>query len=252
MRKILLSITSQQLVNYVEAILLVAVTTAILYVVGRDTLGEAVIALLYLVPVAWSANRWGQWPGMVAALTAALAFDYLFIPPFYTFVVGRLEGWLVLVIFMVVAIVVVGRIQDSLNKAHEAVFLYELTSGLSGQRTPEAVAHTAARQLQQWFQADLVKVVFLPERNSESVAAQEPMDGVGKGKPDRILALINSWGLVGEIHIWGGFQVELPAVESRFLRSFTYQIAQALDRTQQANHGNFGKEWTSPSSAQKR
>ena len=44
-------------------------------------------------------------------------FDYFFIPPFYTFAVGRLEGWLVLAIFLVVSIVVIGRIQSGLTKA---------------------------------------------------------------------------------------------------------------------------------------
>ena len=55
------------------AVLTVAVTTIPLFIIGRNTLGEAVIALLYLVPVAWSANRWGQLPGLSAALAAALA-----------------------------------------------------------------------------------------------------------------------------------------------------------------------------------
>ena len=67
--------------NSLLAVLTVAATTIPLFLIGRDTLGEAVIALLYLVPVTWSANRWGQLPGISAALTAALAFDFLFIPP---------------------------------------------------------------------------------------------------------------------------------------------------------------------------
>jgi len=57
-----------------------------------------------------------------AALTAALCFDFLFISP-YTFAVGSLEGWLVLVIFLAIAIVVIGSIQDSLSKAREATFM---------------------------------------------------------------------------------------------------------------------------------
>jgi K+-sensing histidine kinase KdpD len=233
MNKIRASLTPHLLTNCLLAVFSVAITTVILYLIGLDTLGEAVIALLYLVPVAWSANRWGQWPGIIAALAAALAFDFLFIPPFYTFAVGRLEGWLVLVIFLVVAILVVGRIQDSLTKAHEAVFLYELTSALASQRTPQAVAHTAAQQLQQLFQADLVQVVFQPGRNAESVASREPIDGMIKGKPEHVLPLLNSWGLVGEIQIWGGSQVELPSTDSRLLQAFATQVAQALDRTQQ-------------------
>src|SRR5512142_2219962 len=93
------------------AVLMVAVTTLIMFLIGRPVLGEAVIALLYLVPIGYSTTRWGQGPGICAAVMAALSFDFFFIPPFYTFTVGSVEGWLVLIIFMIVAILIVGRIQ---------------------------------------------------------------------------------------------------------------------------------------------
>ena len=228
------SFTPKLLPNSLLAVLMVTGTTVLLVLFGRDTLGEAVIALLYLVPVAWSANKWGQLPGISAALTAALAFDFLFIPPFYTFAVARLEGWLVLAIFLGVAILVVGRIQDSLSKAHEAVFMYELSSALTGLRTQEAVAHTVAKQIRQLFQASLVNVIFYPENRSLSIVASEPSDGLGKDRPDRVLPLLNSWGLVGEIQIWRGAIVDLPSDDSRLLQNFAAQTARALERTQQA------------------
>jgi K+-sensing histidine kinase KdpD len=242
-------VTPQLFAYIFLAILSVAVTTVVLFVIGRDTLGEAVIALLYLVPVSWSANRWGKWPGVLAALAAALAFDFLFIPPFYTFAVARLEGWLVLVIFLGVAIVVVGRIQASLTKAHEAVLLYELTSALLGQRTPQAVAHIAASQLQQLFQATWVKIFYQPGKGILSILACEPTDSEGKGRPDRVLPLLNSRGLAGEIQIWGSVHLELPSANSRLLQAFASQIAHALDLTQQADHEDLSNPLTSQLSA---
>jgi K+-sensing histidine kinase KdpD len=228
------SFTPKLLTNSLLAVLTVAATTIPLFLIGRATLGEAVVALLYLVPVVWSANKWGQLPGISAALTATLAFDFLFIPPFYTFTVARLEGWLVLAIFLGVAILVVGRIQDSLTKAREAVFMYELSSALTGLRTQEAVAHTVARQLQQLFQASLVNVIFYPENRSLSIVVSEPGDGMGKDRPDRVLPLLNSWGLVGEIQIWRGVFMDLPSEDSRLLQNFASQTARALERTQPA------------------
>jgi two-component system sensor histidine kinase KdpD len=232
MKKISLSNMARLLSMSFKAVLVVAATTVPLALIGRATLGEAVLALLYLVPVAWSANRWGQLPGISAALTAALVFDFLFIPPFYTFAVARLEGWLVLAIFLGVATVVVERIQASLSRAREAVFMYELSSALSNMRTPEAVAQTVARNLQQLFQAALVNVVFHPGDRSLSVVASEPADGLGKGRPDRVLALLNSWGLVGEIQMWSGLFTDLPAEDSHLLQNFASQTAQAFERTQ--------------------
>ena len=234
MKQTRFSLTLRYLGNSLLAVLTVAAATIPLALIGRNTLGEAVIALVYLVPVAWSANRWGQLPGISAALTAALAFDFLFIPPFYTFAVARLEGWLVLAIFLGVAILVVGRIQDSLTKAHEAVFMYELSSALTGLRTQEAVAHTVAKQLRQLFTASLVNVIFYPENRSLSIVASEPSDGLGKDRPDRVLPLLNSWGLVGEIQIWRGVYLDLPSEDSRLLQNFASQTARALERTQPA------------------
>jgi K+-sensing histidine kinase KdpD len=230
------SFTPKLLTNSLLAVLTVAAITIPLFLIGRDALGESVIALLYLVPVAWSANKWGQLPGISAALTAALAFDFLFIPPFFTFAVERLEGWLVLAIFLGVAILVVGRIQDSLSKAREAVFMYELSSALTGLRTPEAVAHTVAKQLEQLFQAALVNVIFYSEDRSPSVVASEPDDGTGKDHPDRVLPLLNSWGLAGEIQIWRGASLDLPSGDGRLLQNFASQTARALERTLQAEN----------------
>jgi K+-sensing histidine kinase KdpD len=221
------------LTNSLKAVLVVAATTLPLFLIGRAALGEGVIALLYLVPVTWSASRWGLVPGIAAALTATLCFDFLFIPPFYTFTVGSLEGWLVLAIFLGVAIVVVERIQASLSKAREAVFMYELSSVLTNQRTQDAVAHTVAGQIRQLFQATLVNVIFQGEKHSPSIVVSEPVHVTVQGRPDRILPIQNAMGLVGEIQIWRGATVELPAEDSRLLQNFASQTARALERTQQ-------------------
>jgi K+-sensing histidine kinase KdpD len=228
-----ISFTSRLFAKSMLAVMTVAATTIPLFLIGRATLGEAVIALLYLVPVAWSTNRWGQVPGISAALAATLAFNFLFIPPFFTFAIESLEGWLVLAIFLAVAILVVGRIQDSLTKAHEAVFMYELSSALTGLRTQTAIAHTVAREIQQLFQAALVNVIFYTHNNALEVVASEPVDGTGKTNPDRVLPVINSWGLAGEIQIWRGSLLDLPSVNGRLLQNFSSQIARALERAQQ-------------------
>jgi K+-sensing histidine kinase KdpD len=213
------------------AVLAVLATTIPLALIGRKTLGEAVIALLYLVPVAWSASRWGLLPGLSAALSAAMCFDFLFIPPFNTFAVGSLEGWLVLLIFLGVAVLVVERIQSSLIKAREAVFMYELSAALAGKRSQEAAARTVARQIRTLFQTARVNVSFRPEKDSQSIIIGEPKDASVEGQPDRAIPIENAWGLVGEILIWRGPYADLPADDSRILRNFAWQAAEALERT---------------------
>jgi K+-sensing histidine kinase KdpD len=230
MKKI--KLTPNMLTNGLKGMLTVIVITIPMWLIGRNVLGEAVISLLYLAPIAWSASKWGQASGVSAALTAALCFDFLFIPPFYTFAVGSLEGWLVLAIFFAIAIVVVGRIQDSLSKAREATFMYELSSALANVRTQDAVAHIVARYIRQLFQASLVNVTFQQSKQSPRIAGSEPLDGIEKGRPDRVLPILNAWGLVGEVQIWRGEFADLPTEDSHLLQNFASQAARALERTQ--------------------
>ena len=213
-----------------RGMLAVMVATVPMWLIGRNILGEAVIGLLYLAPIAWSASQWGQMAGVSAALTASLLFDFLFIPPFYTFVVGSLEGWLVLAIFLAIAIMVVGRIQDSLSKAREATFMYELSATLANARTQNAVAHAIARYIRQLFQASQVHVAFQQSKESPHIEAVEPQDKAAAGRPDRILPILNAWGLVGEIQIWRGEFSNLPTEESHLLQDFASQTAKAFER----------------------
>ncbi len=233
MRNNRLVFSTNILINCIIAFLSVAILTIVMILIGRDTLGEAVIALLYLVPVGWSAARWGQGAGVCAAVIAALAFDYFFIPPFYTFAVGRLEGWLVLAIFLVVSIVVIGRIQTGLTKAltseRESMFMYEMSSTLSGLRTQESVVRALANTMQLMFQAELVEVFIQPGKDAKSLFAATPSGVKANGFPDRILPILASPGLVGEIRIWRGFGW-LPAEGSRLLSNLSTQAAQALER----------------------
>lgn len=237
MAKTKITFPSELLVHCLSALLTVALTSIPLLLIGRATLGEAVIALVYLIPVSWSAARWGQVAGICAAFAAALTFDFFFIPPFLTFNVGSLEGWLVLAIFLGVAILVVGRIQIGLTRAHlserDALFMYELSNTLAGLRTQEAVVHALARHLQQTFNATLVEVCIQPGNSLQSTVARAPLDHLEADKPDRILPILAAPGLLGEIRIWRG-NGWLPEEDSRLLQNFTTQAIQALERARLA------------------
>src|SRR5512137_3089752 len=194
MGKTHLNLSVQLIEGSVLAAGIVLGATALFLVIGRSILGEGVIALLYLVPISWSTTRWGQLAGMCAAVTAFLTFNFFFIPPFYTFQIGSVEGWLILIIFLTVAAVIVGRIQYGLQRAHlrerEALFMYELSTSLAGARTSEAVARTLARQIQQMLQASLVQVVVEPDRAEDSIMVGMPTSTSAAENPDQILPML--------------------------------------------------------------
>ena len=70
MRKLHLNLSLKMIEGCAIAVGLVLGLTALFLVIGRNVLGEGVIALLYLVPIGWSTTRWGQLAGMCAAVTA--------------------------------------------------------------------------------------------------------------------------------------------------------------------------------------
>jgi K+-sensing histidine kinase KdpD len=229
--------TLKLLRNCLIAVLAVAATTVPLFLIGRSTLGEGVIAMCYLLPIVWSGSRYGLVPGVVAAVTATLSFDFLFVPPFMTFSVGSLEGWLMLAIFLGVAIFVVERIQASLSKAREAVLMYEFSLALSSQRTPGAIAHATAHEIQQLYQARLVNVVYHPDNASPKIVVSQPGNVVEKEKPDRVLPILTSLGLVGEIQIWRGSYMDLPSRDNPLLKNFAWQAGRNFDRAQPLEAG---------------
>jgi len=188
---------------------------------------------LYLAAVVWSSSRWGQLPGMCAAVTATLTFNFFFIPPFFTFAVGQLEGWLVLTIFLGVAILVVGRMQDALSKARtserDARLMYELSMALAGLRTRQAVLFALARRLQQTFYAGLVEVTMQAEVGSTPAAVRAPAGASMAEPPDRVVPIEAAPGLIGEIHIWRG-DGWLPPVDSRLLQDLAALAATSLER----------------------
>jgi len=225
------SLSFRVIEKYLFALLVVAAATAVMFFIGRDVLGEGVIALLYLAPISWVTARWGQGPGILAAVASALAFDFLFIPPFFTFNIGSLEGWLLLGIFLGVAIVVVGRIQHGLSQAQaskrEATLMYELSVVLAGAHTREDVTRTLARQLQQFYQAELIQVSV--EGKDGPAVVDIPQGASVAGKPDLVLPIMAAKGMVGEVRMWRN-GLSLTPADDQLLKNLTHLSALALER----------------------
>jgi len=233
MNKLKLRLTLDDLAHAVLAVVIVLLTTGLMWLIGVNTLGDAVIALIYLLPVGLVAARWGQIPGISAAVAAALSFDFFFIPPYYTFSVGRLEGWLVLMIFLIVSIIIVRVFQTLLTQAQtnerEAIFMYEMMASISDLRTREAIARTIATQMQQVYQASLVQVAINGKDSLPPFSFSAPVDRIIEGRPDRVLPISADKEVEGEISIWEG-SLPLPAEDNRLLQSFSRQAAMALER----------------------
>src|SRR5205085_10724069 len=59
------------------------------------------ISILYLLVVLGLASRRGLYAAIIASLVAFSSFDYLLVPPFFTFIINDVEEWLALFIFLI-------------------------------------------------------------------------------------------------------------------------------------------------------
>ena len=99
---------TEEIFPYVYSLLMVAAITLVGFVI-RDEIEPGNIALLYQLPVVLSAFWWGRWSAYFTGVFSVLAFDYLFVPPFYTFSVDDMRYLWSFFTFLIVAFVIGGR-----------------------------------------------------------------------------------------------------------------------------------------------
>jgi PAS domain S-box-containing protein/putative nucleotidyltransferase with HDIG domain len=78
-----------------------AVTAAAAPLAGQ--VSNTTVALAMLLVVLFVASVWGSRPALLASALGALAFDYYFLPPYGTFVIGEVQDWVAFGAFFITA-----------------------------------------------------------------------------------------------------------------------------------------------------
>jgi two-component system sensor histidine kinase KdpD len=118
------------------------------------------IGLLYLLVVILLSLRVGRGPVLAAGVLSALTWDFLFIPPRFTFYIGKVEDATLFGTYFIVALVtghLTTRIRaQALNerrREERATALFELTRALAEARTLDDAVFAALRQTDELFEA---------------------------------------------------------------------------------------------------
>ena len=90
--------------TWVIAFAALAAAAVALYAV-RPELGEAHVALVFLLVVLGASAAGGRSLGITIALAAFLIFDWFFLPPYNTLLVRNPFDWLVLIVFLITSVV---------------------------------------------------------------------------------------------------------------------------------------------------
>jgi two-component system sensor histidine kinase KdpD len=149
------------------------------------------VALFYLFAVVIAGMRLRRWPTLVLAALSALLWDFLFIPPRFTFYIGKFEDFMMFGAYFVIA-VVIGHLATQLHEREQAerrreeraMALYRLTRTLAASRD---LSHALPKVLQltrDFFQADAA--VWLPDENG---LTQHPASTFVPSKKDESVAM---------------------------------------------------------------
>lgn len=122
--------------------------------------GPRVPGLVFLLAVVLVALKVGRGPVLLAGTLSALAWDFLFLPPRFTFAISRLEDALLFGLYFVVALVLgqlVARIraqeQAERQREERAVALYEFTRDLADATSRDEVVWHLIAQVGKVFHA---------------------------------------------------------------------------------------------------
>ena len=144
--------------EYGSAAGLVAAITLLGLLLPTDT--YLAVGLVYLLGVIVLSLRVGRGPVLAAGVLSALTWDFLFIPPRFTFYISKIEDVTLFGTYFAVALVtghLTSRIRaQSLNerlREERATALFELTRALAEARTLDEAVFAALRQADELFEA---------------------------------------------------------------------------------------------------
>jgi len=165
-------------VGYAVAIIGTAAVTGPLLGVRGDV-SKTNVVLAYLLVVTASAAAGGLGPGITAAALGFLAFDFLFLPPYHTFIADDTQDYLSLGVYLLIAVVVSLLVSTSERRRmkaerreQETRMLFDLSSSLVAHGSLEDTLDSVVRTVRALFGLAGCAIV-LPRGDGIRVAASD-------------------------------------------------------------------------------
>ena len=224
------------------------------------------LVMVFLLGVVFTATRFGRGPSILASILGALALDFFFINPLYTFSVSDTQYLVTLAAMLAVAMLISNLMANVSSQAkvashreRRATVLYAMSKELANSQSEDEIVRAAVRHIHTEFGSH--NVILLPDANGRVVyprdkglreslygsdlsVAQWVMDhdemaGQGTntlpGSPAVYFPLSSHDQVIGVLAL---LPVNLRRVflpeQQKLLETFTRQIAQAIARVRLA------------------
>jgi len=221
------------------------------------------LVMVYLLGIVITANRTSTWPALFATLASIAAFDFFFVPPYYTFAVNDIRHFVTFIVMFIISVVISRltlRVRQQAESARmrerRTAALYHLSRDLVRERGTERLSDLAVKHISGVFDSQTVILlpddqnrmqasaagpsVFIPDQQELSVAqwVYEHRQPAGlstdtlPGAKALYLPLLASGGPVGVV----GIMPRTPGVsfepeQLHYIEAFANQAAIALERS---------------------
>ncbi len=221
------------------------------------------MAMVYILGVVFIASRTSKWPSLFATILSVAAFDFFFVPPYYTFAVSDVRYFITFLVMFIVSFVI-SRLTIQVRQQADAArlrerrtaALYSLSRDLVRERGTERLSEIAVAHIGEVFDCQVVILIpydenrltpsvngassFVPDPQELSVAqwVYEHRQPAGlstdtlPGAKALYLPLVASAGPVGVLGILprspdNAFEPE----QFHYLEAFANQTAIAIERS---------------------
>lgn len=161
--------------NYLVSALAVCFISSISFFF-RDMLGQTNILFLQLIPVILIALFFGRGSSIFAAVISIIIFDYVFVPPYYTFAVSDTRYLVSFIVYIVVVVIIANlasnlrhKVEQTRQSEEKKTALYELSHDLVTAQSVDQILSLLVRHAKQIYQSEIA--IFLHEKGELSVKA---------------------------------------------------------------------------------
>jgi two-component system sensor histidine kinase KdpD len=256
--------------RYLLAVAATAIATVLCWQFYRlwPDVGQANLVMVYLLSSALIAVYAGRRAAILSSVLGVAAFDFLFVPPRYSFAITDVQYAITFIVMLAVALII-GNLNASVRlqarvagyRERRTSLLYAMTRQLAMSRSREDMAEVSVRHVAQVFASRVV--ILFPDQQGRLTFPRSPIAGlsytgadlgVGQwvldhGKPAGMgtdtlsgsaglfLPLAGSERVFGVMALLAGNprRVTLPE-QYRLLETFAAQVGQALERADFASN----------------
>jgi two-component system sensor histidine kinase KdpD len=154
-----------------------AATLVAWYGFGHELLPDVV--MVYLLAVVVVSMRFGYVPSLLSAVLSVVAFDFFFVPPYFSFAVSDLRHILTFAVMFLVAVVIshlTKRVRDQADAARAAELrtasLYGMSRELGLAHSRELLLRTADKHLREVFSVRVAVLLPGPDGALEAAFAE--------------------------------------------------------------------------------